>query len=206
MSSSFYQLAFTPSVLAAQEKYNGRSAAMEAGVPNPMPLGSEEAAFITDRDSFYLATTSETGWPYIQHRGGPRGFLRVLDNQTLGFADFGGNRQLITVGNLATNNRVALFLMDYNRRERMKLLGHARVRDAGEDPALAARLSVPGYRARIERLFVIEVIAFDWNCPQHITPRILSPPAWPRLKSASVVSPHAHTRIRRQKTQARMPP
>jgi predicted pyridoxine 5'-phosphate oxidase superfamily flavin-nucleotide-binding protein len=176
VSSSFYQLAFTPSVLAAQEKYNGRSAAIGNGVPNPTPLGSEEAAFITDRDSFYLATTGETGWPYIQHRGGPRGFLRVLDNYTLGFADFGGNRQLITVGNLATNDRVALFFMDYNRRERMKLLGHARVLDAAEDPALAARLTVPGYRARIERLFVIDVVAFDWNCPQHITPRILPQP------------------------------
>ncbi len=95
----------------------------------------------------------------------------MLDLHTLGFADFGGNRQLITVGNLARNDRVAMFFMDYNRRERMKLLGHARVIGAGEDPALATRLAVPGYRARIERLFVIEVIAFDWNCPQHITPR-----------------------------------
>ena len=174
MNSTFYQLTFTPGVLAAQKKYNGHSAAMADGIPEPTPLGPEETAFIAERDSFYFATTSETGWPYIQHRGGPRGFLRVLDNHTLGFADFGGNRQLITVGNLATNDRVALFLMDYNRRERMKLLGHARVLDADEDPALTARLAVSGYRARIERLFVIDVVAFDWNCPQHITPRIQS--------------------------------
>ena len=175
MNTAFYQLMFTPSVLAAQEKYNGHSAALADETLKPNPLGPEESAFIAERDSFYLATTGETGWPYIQHRGGPRGFLRVLNDHTLGFADFGGNHQLITVGNLATNNRVALFFMDYNRHERMKLLGHARVLDASEDPALATRLTVPGYRARIERLFVIDVIAFDWNCPQHITPRIDSP-------------------------------
>lgn len=167
---------FTPSVLAAQKKYNGHSVALADEALKPNPLGPEESAFIVERDSFYLATTGETGRPYIQHRGGPRGFLRVLDEHTLGFADFGGNRQLITVGNLASNNHVALFFMDYNRRERMKLLGHARVLDVAEDPALTARLTLPDYRARIERLFVIDVIAFDWNCPLHITPPILSPP------------------------------
>ncbi|MEI6196993.1 MAG: pyridoxamine 5'-phosphate oxidase family protein [Verrucomicrobiota bacterium] len=177
MNSAFYQLMFTPSVLAAQKKYNGHSVALADEALKPNPLGPEESAFIAERDSFYLATTGETGWPYIQHRGGPRGFLRVLDEHTLGFADFGGNRQLITVGNLASNNHVALFFMDYKRRERMKLLGHARVLDVAEDPTLALRLSVPSYRARIERLFVIDVVAFDWNCPQHITPRILSQPA-----------------------------
>ena len=177
MNSAFYQLTFTPSVLAAQQKYNGHSAVPAEGDINPIPLGPEESAFIAERDSFYLATTSETGWPYIQHRGGPRGFLHVLDGHTLGFADFSGNRQLITVGNLATNNRVALFFMDYNQRERMKLLGHARVLDKDEDSALTARLTMPGYRARIERLFVIDVVAFDWNCPQHITPRILPSPS-----------------------------
>jgi predicted pyridoxine 5'-phosphate oxidase superfamily flavin-nucleotide-binding protein len=171
MNPAFYQLTFTPSVLAAQEKYNGHSASPPAGGLTPAPLGPDEAAFIADRDSFYLSTVSETGWPYIQHRGGPRGFLRVLDDHTLGFADFGGNRQLLTVGNLAQNDRVALFLMDYDRRERMKLLGHARILAANEDASLTARLTVPNYRARIERLFLIEVAAFDWNCPQHITPR-----------------------------------
>jgi uncharacterized protein len=175
MNSAFYQITFTPSVLTAQEKYNGHSAVMPNDELKPPPLGPEETNFITERDSFYLATTSQTGWPYIQHRGGPCGFLRVLDDHTLGFADFGGNRQLITVGNLARNDRVALFLMDYARRERMKLLGHARVLDASEDAALASRLAVPGYRARIERMILINVIAFDWNCPQHITARVLPP-------------------------------
>lgn len=171
MNSAFRQLTFTPSVLAAQEKFCGRSATLAAGEPRPARLGPEEIAFIADRDSFYLATTGETGWPYIQHRGGPRGFLRVLDDHTLGFADFDGNRQLITVGNLAANDRVALFLMDYDRAERMKLLGHARVIAAPEQPGLAARLAVAGYRARVARLFLIDVAAFDWNCPQHIAPR-----------------------------------
>ena len=170
MSDSFHQIAFTPSVLDAQRHYNGRAAAPPTDA-EPARLDPDEIAFIEARDSFYMATVSETGWPYIQHRGGPRGFLRVLDDQTLGFADFGGNRQLITVGNLATNNRVALFLMDYARRERMKILGHARVLEASQDVALASRLAVQGYRARIERLFHIDVVAFDWNCPQHITSR-----------------------------------
>src|SRR5207249_12287959 len=144
MKSAFHQITFTPTVLAAQEKYNGRSAALSDRELKPTPLGAEEAAFIAERDSFYLATVSESGWPYIQHRGGTVGFLRVLDDHTIGFADFGGNRQLITVGNLAANDRVALFLMDYTRRERMKLLGHANVLDGSEDPALAARLAVTG--------------------------------------------------------------
>lgn len=170
LNSAYHQLTFTPSVLAAQKKYNGRSAVLE-GELQPQLLGESEVAFIGERDSFYIATTSETGWPYIQHRGGPCGFLRVIDAHTLGFADYGGNRQLITVGNLAANDRVALFFMDYSRRERMKLLGHARVLDAKDDPTLSDRLAVPNYRARIERLFLIEVVAFDWNCPQHITPR-----------------------------------
>jgi len=167
----FYHITFTPSVLAAQARFLGRAAAPPTGDLQPAALSREETAFIAERDSFYLATVSETGWPYIQHRGGPRGFLRVLDERTLGFADFGGNRQLITVGNLAVNDRVALFLMDYDRRERLKLLGHARVLDPKTDPALTNRLIVPDYRARLERVFVIYLVAFDWNCPQHIDPR-----------------------------------
>ena len=168
----FYHITFTPSVLAAQDRFLGRSTAPPADEKiQPVTFGREESAFIAERDSFYLATVSETGWPYIQHRGGPRGFLRVLDEHTLGFADFGGNRQLITVGNLSVNDRVALFLMDYERRERLKILGHARVLDPKADPALTNRLAVDNYRARFERVFVINVVAFDWNCPQHIAPR-----------------------------------
>src|SRR6266403_6372826 len=169
MSSAFYEIAFTPSVLEAQQHYNGRAAVPPANL-EPVRLNPEEIAFICERDSFYMATVSETGWPYIQHRGGPRGFLRVLDDQTLAFADFRGNRQMLTVGNLANNDRVALFLMDYNRRERLKILGHAKVVDARTDDELARSLAMPGYPAKIERAFVIRVVATDWNCPQHIKP------------------------------------
>ncbi|MEW6684344.1 MAG: pyridoxamine 5'-phosphate oxidase family protein [Nitrospirota bacterium] len=172
MSLSFHQIAFTPSVLAAQQRYNTRETMLPEDDGIPAVLGPEEIAFIAERDSFYLATVSETGWPYIQHRGGARGFLRVVDARTLAFADFGGNRQFITVGNLAQNDRVALFLMDYNRRARLKLLGRARIVNAGDDPSLAHQLTMPDYRARIERLFLIRVVAFDWNCSQHITPRL----------------------------------
>jgi hypothetical protein len=127
--------------------------------------------FIQARDSFYLATVSETGWPYVQFRGGPRGFLKVMDGKTLGYADFRGNTQYISMGNLTRNDRVALFFMDYPRRTRLKLLGHARFEDVTSNPELASRLEVPTYRARVERAVLITLEAFDWNCPQHITPR-----------------------------------
>ena len=124
------------------------------------------------RDSFYMATTNSDGWPYLQHRGGPAGFLRVLGPHQLGFADFKGNRQMLTTGNLDGDDRVALFLMDYPNRERLKILGHAKVLDAREHPALADQLTpTPELRSKIERIFLIEVVSFDWNCPQYITPR-----------------------------------
>jgi uncharacterized protein len=117
-----------------------------------------------------MASVSETGWPYIQHRGGPKGFVRVLEENTIGFADYRGNRQYVSVGNLVTNDRVSLFFMDYPNRTRLKLLGRAKLIDAS-DSAVLERLDVPGYQARIERGFLISVEAFDWNCPQHITQR-----------------------------------
>ena len=130
-----------------------------------------EAAFIAARDSFYMASVSESGWPYIQHRGGPAGFLKLLDDKTLGFADFRGNRQYISLGNVAANDRVALILVDYPRRARLKILGHMSAHDLKSEPELAERLVVPGYKARPERAFILQLEAFDWNCPQHITPR-----------------------------------
>jgi predicted pyridoxine 5'-phosphate oxidase superfamily flavin-nucleotide-binding protein len=130
-----------------------------------------ETAFIAERDSFYLATVSQTGWPYIQHRRGPRGFLRVLDETTLGFADFRGNRQYLTLGNLVDDDRVALFLMDYARRRRLKILARMSAHDLKAEGDLAARLATPGYRGLVERGFTLRLHAFDWNCPQHITPR-----------------------------------
>jgi predicted pyridoxine 5'-phosphate oxidase superfamily flavin-nucleotide-binding protein len=172
MAAKFMQLALTPAVHAAQERAFGRHQSVEAAAPARDAFTADEAAFIAARDSFYLATTNSDGWPYIQHRGGPAGFLKLLGSHLLGFADFKGNRQLLSTGNLDGNDRVALFLMDYPHRERLKILGHARVLDARESPALADQLSpAPEMRDRIERLFLIDVVGFDWNCPQYITPR-----------------------------------
>ena len=173
MSNRFAQIAFTPAVRKAQERHGSReqNARAEArGAPQDQ-LGPHEAAFVAERDSFYIATVSETGWPYIQHRGGPKGFLKVLDPHTLGFADYRGNRQYVSVGNLAGNDRVALILMDYAKGQRLKLLGRATTVDATEDGMPLERLRDSSYRARVERGVLIRIEAFDWNCPLHITPR-----------------------------------
>ena len=143
-------------------------------------LTAREAGYIHARDSVYMATVSETGWPYMQHRGGPPGFVRVLDERTIGFADLSGNRQHISVGNLANNDRVSLFFMDYANRRRLKLLGHARV--VRDDPALLARLTPPGAERLAESAVLIEVAGYDWNCPQHITPRF-SAEEWEAMRA-----------------------
>jgi predicted pyridoxine 5'-phosphate oxidase superfamily flavin-nucleotide-binding protein len=172
MAYGFLDIARTPSVKAAQAA-NG-SAALWDGFDGDRARDAfteAEVAFIGQRDSFYMATVSETGWPYVQHRGGPPGFLHVLDDRTLGFADFRGNRQYISLGNVAANDRVALILMDYTQRRRLKIYAHIEARDLANDPALAARLAMPGYKGRPERALLLHLDAFDWNCPQHITPR-----------------------------------
>jgi len=122
------------------------------------------------RDSFYMASVSETGWPYVQHRGGPQGFIKIIDAQTIGFADFRGNKQYISVGNFNKDDRVSLFFMDYKNKRRLKMLGRVAVVDAAETDILE-KLTVADYRARVERGLIIKIEAFDWNCPQHITPR-----------------------------------
>jgi predicted pyridoxine 5'-phosphate oxidase superfamily flavin-nucleotide-binding protein len=172
MATGYLDIAFTPAVEAAQAA-NGVAGMYDKIRKTRMTsqLGPAEEAFIADRDSFYLASVSETGWPYVQHRGGPAGFLKILDAATLAFADFRGNRQYISIGNAAANDRVSLFLMDYPNRRRLKFYAHLEVRDLAADPALAGLLALPGYRALPERAIVLHVDAFDWNCPQHITPR-----------------------------------
>jgi len=170
MRAKFLQLMLTDSVLKAQQNYFGRSQTVPTQSTH-RPLTEEEIQFIQARDSFYMATVSETGWPTIQHRGGVPGFLRVLSPTRLAFADYKGNRQLLSTGNLAVNARVALFLMDYPNRERLKILGHARVEGARQHPELLAQLAEPEVRDIVERLFFIDVIAFDWNCHKYITPR-----------------------------------
>ena len=174
MSRAYSDLAFTPAVRAQQTAMGSRAAYAkmdEPGADRRATLTGMEAAFIQERDGFYQASVSETGWPYVQFRGGPPGFLKVLDAHTLGYADFRGNRQYISVGNLQGNDRVSLILMDYAGQQRLKIMGRVRLVSAEDDPALMARLELPQYRARVERAVLISVAAFDWNCPQHITPR-----------------------------------
>lgn len=173
MPSAFATIGFTESVKAAQTRYGSRERNLTFEESNDLrnQLGEFETAFIAERDTFYLATISENGWPYVQHRGGPKGFLRVLDTQTIGFADFSGNRQYISVGNLNANPRISLILMDYPNRRRMKIWGIARIAHYEDEPELLERLEVASYRARIERGIVIQIASVEWNCPQHITPR-----------------------------------
>ena len=173
MAHRFFELTFTPSVKAAQERYGSRRnyAKSETGESDYAGLTEAEIEFIGARDGFYMATVGEGGQPYIQFRGGKRGFLKVLDANTLSFADFRGNLQYISVGNLRQNDKAALFLMDYANRQRLKILARVEIKDAQEAPELVEKLAVPGYPARIERVMILRVEAFDWNCPQHITPR-----------------------------------
>lgn len=170
MATKYLDLTFTESVRRAQAAYYGRAGNI-TGAPQKDPLGEAEAEFIATRDSFYLGSISESGWPYIQHRGGAKGFLRVVNETTLVFADYKGNRQLLTTGNVSVNDRVALFLMDYQHRARLKILGHARLEDARAHPELVAQLADPAMQSSVERLVFIDVVSFDWNCPKYITPR-----------------------------------
>lgn len=174
MSRRFAELAFTPLVKEQQERHGSRRqyARMEEIGEAGDRLPEFEREFIAGRDGFYMASIGERGWPYIQYRGGEKGFLHALDDQTLGFADLRGNKQYISVGNLGHDDRVALFFMDYAHQMRLKILGRATVHENdAEAAALLAKLRVPGEKTPAERAMVIHVEAFDWNCPQHITPR-----------------------------------
>ena len=172
MSYGFLDIAVTPSVRAAQAAMGVDHLWRDfAGDRASDRFGQNEAAFIADRDSFYISTVSETGWPYVQHRGGPAGFLKIVDDRTLAFADYSGNRQYISTGNLAADSRACLILMDYKRRARLKIYAHAETLAPNAVPALVDLVAVPGYRARIERIVRLRLEAFDWNCPQHIVPR-----------------------------------
>src|SRR5450432_2824450 len=157
MAHNFGSLVFTPVVKALQEKYGSRRqyARMEAGAASLDRLGPDETAFIAERDSFYMATVGATGWPYVQHRGGPKGFLKVIDDHTLAFADFSGNKQYISTGNLLTDNRVALIMLDYPRQARLKILGRVEIFEAEKAKDWLDRVRVPGEKTKIERVFVI---------------------------------------------------
>ncbi len=173
MARAFAEIAFTRNVKAAQARLGSRDAyrSTESGAAEVVELGPREIEFISARDSFYQGTVGENGWPYVQHRGGPVGFLKVLGPNQIGYADFSGNRQYISVGNIDGDDRVSLFLMDYPAQRRLKIWGRARLIDEDMEPSMIARIESPGYRARVERGVVITVEAFDWNCPKYITPR-----------------------------------
>jgi predicted pyridoxine 5'-phosphate oxidase superfamily flavin-nucleotide-binding protein len=170
MADKFLELLMTPAVTKAQEHYFGHAQQLPGGAQRDA-LTDDEAQFISARDSFYMATVSESGWPYMQHRGGNPGFLHVVNPTTLAFADNKGNRQMLSTGNVAVNDRVCLFLMDYPQRTRLKILGHARIADARQHPELVAKFATPDAQRIVERVFLIDVVSFDWNCPKYITPR-----------------------------------
>ena len=172
MSYGFLDIAATPSVRAVQAKMGVDRIWQDFKGHREFDRFTEnEAAFIAARDSFYMATVSETGWPYVQHRGGPRGFLKLLDDRTLAFADYRGNRQYISTGNLAADDRACLFLMDYTRPARLKIYARVETLALDADPALIALVTTSDYKAKLERILRLHLETFDWNCPQHITPR-----------------------------------
>jgi len=170
---SFGSLVFTPVVKMLQERHGSRRQyeRMERADKSDQRLGVVEQSFLAERDSFYWATIGATGWPYVQHRGGPKGFVKVVDDRTLALGDFRGNKQYVSTGNLLSDNRVAIITVDYPAQARLKILGRVDVLEGEPAQAWMDRLRTPGYKAVIERVFVIHVEAFDWNCPQHITPR-----------------------------------
>jgi hypothetical protein len=208
MSESFYEIAFTPGVKEQQTEHNSRRQyeRMEAALAGHNQLGPDEQHFLALRDSFYMASVSETGWPYIQHRGGPSGFVHVLRPDLIGFADLRGNKQYISLGNLSHDDRVALFFMDYPNQTRLKILGHAEIHEHDEAaPELFARLRTAEpnavFQSVIERAILIRVSGFDWNCPQHITPRYtlaeLEPTLAPlRSRLAALEAENARLRAR----------
>lgn len=173
MSRHFAEIAYSDSVKAAQRRYNGQELPVAGPGDGSVALGPREAEFIAARDSFYLATVNDGGWPHVQHKGGPAGFLKLLSPTLLGFADYAGNRQYVSVGNLGENDRAALILMDYPDRRRLKILGLVQVVDAADAaPELLAALHTPSsVEPPVERILLIRVAAFDWNCSRHITPR-----------------------------------
>ena len=190
MANDFSSLVFTPVVKELQQRYGSRRQyeRLAARGTSYRGLGPGEREFIAERDSFYMASIGSTGWPYIQHRGGPKGFLKIRDSQTIAFADYRGNKQYISTGNLVTDDRVALILVDYPRQARLKILGHAKIKESAEAGELLEVVRGDGENTFVERVYVIHVEAFDWNCPQHITPGLLwmrSAQSWHLLRSVS---------------------
>ncbi|RYY59223.1 MAG: pyridoxamine 5'-phosphate oxidase family protein [Chitinophagaceae bacterium] len=172
MDKNFAAIAFSPGAKALQEFYGSRQAYDRMEKSRVVDgLTENEMRFIAHSDSFFMATNSESGFPYIQHRGGPKGFVKVLDSKRIGFIDFTGNMQYISAGNLATDNKVSLIMVDYPSRSRLKIYATADTLEIADNRELYEQLDLPGYQFKAERIMVLNIEAFDWNCPQHITPR-----------------------------------
>ncbi|MCQ6957043.1 pyridoxamine 5'-phosphate oxidase family protein [Mucilaginibacter aquariorum] len=169
---NYSEIAFSDAAKDLQEKYGSRNAYEQREKLHVVDGFTEnETLFISDQDHFYMASTGLNGYPYIQHRGGPKGFIKVLDNHRIAFIDFSGNKQYISAGNIETNPKVALIMISYPHKARLKLYANARIIQQSEDPILFAQVDFSGYKHRTERMIVLDIEAYDWNCPQHITPR-----------------------------------
>ncbi len=171
MPKNFTKIAFTESVKKVQEKFGSRDAYSRFEEVEKFELTQNEKFFIAERDSFYLATVGENGFPYLQHRGGPKGFLKILDDSTIGFADFSGNKQFISVGNINSTKKATLFLMDYRSKTRLKIWAESSILELDENPELLEKLRPKNYKANVERIIIFKIVGYDWNCPQHITER-----------------------------------
>jgi uncharacterized protein len=173
VAQNFGSLVFTPTIKALQERHGSRRqyARMEQADNTHNGLGPMEKEFLVERDSFYIASVGSTGWPYIQHRGGPAGFVKVIDDKTIAFANFSGNKQYITSGNIVTDNRVALIVVDYPRQARLKVLGELEIIEGEKASEWLEKVGHRQYKAAVDSVYVIHVEALDWNCPQHIVPR-----------------------------------
>ena len=184
MARAFAEISFTPSVLKIQQQQGSAESYakfLEPDAERGDTLGAAEIAFLAARDGFYQATISETNWPYVQFRGGPAGFLKIIDDRTIAYADFRGNRQYVSAGNLADSDKISLILMDYPNRRRLKIWGRAKLVDKNDDAKLVSSLQVKGYRGLPERAVVITIEAFDWNCPAHIPQRLTAEELKPHL-------------------------
>jgi predicted pyridoxine 5'-phosphate oxidase superfamily flavin-nucleotide-binding protein len=173
MGNKYLEIAATDSVKRVQQRLGSRTAyaRREGGPTIHQQLGPEEISFIEAQDTFFLASVSGTGWPYVQHRGGPKGFLKVLDQSTIGVPEFSGNRQYLSFGNILQDPRVSLFLLDFRRQERLKIFGRATLAERAENPDLVRHLETENLPSKVERGIIIQVEAFDWNCSQYIVPR-----------------------------------
>jgi predicted pyridoxine 5'-phosphate oxidase superfamily flavin-nucleotide-binding protein len=207
MGNKYLEIAATDSVKRVQQRLGSRTAyaRREGGPAIHQQLGPEEISFIEAQDTFFLASVSETGWPYVQHRGGPKGFLKVLDQSTIGFPEFSGNRQYLSFGNILQDPRVSLFLLDFRRQERLKIFGRATLAERAENPDLFRRLETENLPSKVERGIIIQVEAFDWNCSQYIVPRFSEDEVRDLLQPLKQRINELETRIRNQESRTANP-